>query len=149
MRLWVLGSEFTKLLSFLKQQISFSSNLASIFRVTRHNSSVYNFLAKILYTFKKKRILSKYIWWNFTWAVESLKFYTLMGSFGPNHVQFQLKNTEEFSLMTLKSNAKFKEKLTCSFRDDIRSLLNFHCTTQKSENFTLTGSVCPNYKGLR
>ena len=31
------------------------------------------------------------IWWNFTWAVESLKFCTLMGSFCPNHVQFQLK----------------------------------------------------------
>ena len=34
-------SKFTKFLSFLKQQqISFSSNFASIFRVMRHNSSV-------------------------------------------------------------------------------------------------------------
>ena len=31
------------------------------------------------------------IWWNFTWAVESRKFCTLMGFFCPNHVQFQLK----------------------------------------------------------
>ena len=33
-------SSFAKFLSFLKQQISFSSNFASIFRVMRHNSSV-------------------------------------------------------------------------------------------------------------
>ena len=50
-------------------------------------------------------------WWNFTWAVESLQFCTLMGSFCPNHINFQLKNTEQLSLMTLKSDAKFKEKL--------------------------------------
>ena len=51
-------------------------------------------------------------------------------------------------LMTLKSDEKFKEKLTCSFKHDIRNLVNFHPTTQKSENFTLMGSFCPKYKGL-
>ena len=40
-----------------------------------------------------------------------------MGSFCQNHVQFQLKSTEEF-LMTLKSDEKFKEKLACSFKHD-------------------------------
>ena len=43
----VLGSNFTEFLSFFKQQISFSSNFASIFRVT----PLY-FLAKILYTLR-------------------------------------------------------------------------------------------------
>ena len=51
-RLWLLASKFTKFLSFFKQQISF--NFASIFRVMRHNSSVYTFSAKILYTFNKR-----------------------------------------------------------------------------------------------
>ena len=37
--------------------------------------------------------------------------------------------------MTLKSDAKFKEKLTCDFKYDMRDLVNFHPTTQKSENF--------------
>ena len=36
----VLALNFTKFLSFLKQQISFSSNFVSIFRVIWHNSSV-------------------------------------------------------------------------------------------------------------
>ena len=87
------------------------------------------------------------IWRNFTWAVERLTFSTLMDSFGRNHVQFLLKSI--LSLMTLKSDPKFKEKLTCSFKHDLRNLVRFHPTTQKFENFTLTGSFCPKYKGLR
>ena len=30
----------------------------------------------------------------------------------------------------------------------MRNLVNFHRTTQKSENFTSRGSFCPKYKGL-
>ena len=36
-----------------------------------------------------------------------------------------------------------KEKLTCGFKYDITNLVNFHPTTQKSENFTLMGYFCP------
>ena len=41
--------------------------------------------------------------------------------------------------MTLKSDTKFKEKLTCGFKYDMRILMNFHPTTQKSENFFSMG----------
>ena len=44
--------------------------------------------------------------------------------------------------MTLKSEAKFKGKLTWSFKFDIRNLVNFHPTTQKSENFFSISSFC-------
>ena len=37
--------------------------------------------------------------------------------------------------MALKSGAKCKEKLTFGFKYDMRNLVNFHGTTQKSENF--------------
>ena len=47
-----------------------------------------------------------------------------MGSFSPNHIKFELKSTEELSLMTLKSDAKFKEKLTGGFKYEIRNLVN-------------------------
>ena len=47
--------------------------------------------------------------------------------------------------MTLKSDAKFKEKLTCGLKYDMRNLVNFHPTTQKSENFTSMGYFCPKY----
>ena len=47
--------------------------------------------------------------------------------------------------MPLKSVAKVKEKLAFGFKYDIKNLLNFHPTTQKSENFTSMGSFCPKY----
>ena len=45
-------------------------------------------LAETLYF---KEPIKVQIWWKFTWAVESLKFCTLMGSFCPSHVQLRLK----------------------------------------------------------
>ena len=47
--------------------------------------------------------------------------------------------------MILKSDAKFKEELTCGFKYEMRNLVNFHPTTQKSKNFTLIGYFCPKY----
>ena len=47
--------------------------------------------------------------------------------------------------MTLKSDAKVKEKMTYGFKYDMRNLVNFHPTIQKSENFTSRGSFCPKY----
>ena len=47
--------------------------------------------------------------------------------------------------MTLKSDGNFKEKLTFGFKYDIRKLINFHPTTQSSENFSLIGFFCPKY----
>ena len=44
--------------------------------------------------------------------------------------------------MIPKSDAKFKEILTCGFKYDLRNSVNFHPTTRKSENFTLMGSFC-------
>ena len=51
--------------------------------------------------------------------------------------------------MTLKSDAKFKEKLTCSIKDDMRNWVNFHPTSQKFENVFWAGSFYQKYKGLR
>ena len=47
--------------------------------------------------------------------------------------------------MELKSDAKFKEKLTCGFKYDMGNLVNFHSTTQKSKSFTFMGYFCPKY----
>ena len=44
--------------------------------------------------------------------------------------------------MTRESDIKFKEKLTSGFKYDMRNLVNFHPTTQKSENFTSRGYFC-------
>ena len=36
--------------------------------------------------------------------------------------------------MTLKTDPKFKEKLACGLKYDLRNLVNFHPTTQESKN---------------
>ena len=50
--------------------------------------------------------------------------------------------------MTLKSDAKFKEKLACGFKYDMRNLVNFHPTTQKSESFFSMALSVQSIQGL-
>ena len=45
--------------------------------------------------------------------------------------------------MTLKSDAKFEEKLTCSLKNDKTNLANFHQSTRKSQNWDFVGSFGP------
>ena len=47
---------------------------------------------------------------------------------------FRWKSTEELCLMTLKSDAKFEEKLTLGSKNDMRNLVNFNASSGKSEN---------------
>ena len=41
--------------------------------------------------------------------------------------------------MTLKSDAKFEEKLTCGLENDMKNLANFHQSTQKCQNWDFDG----------
>ena len=50
--------------------------------------------------------------------------------------------------MTLKSDANFKEKLTCGFKYDMRTLVNFYPATQKFENFFSMGIFVQSVPGL-
>ena len=76
------------------------------------------FFSRNLIYFQQKKPIKVQVWWNFTWEIQSLKFCTLMGSLCSNHIKFQLKRIEQLSLMTLKSDEKFTEKLTCGFKYD-------------------------------
>ena len=48
---------------------------------------------------------------------------------------FRQKSTEEICLMTLKSDAKFEEKLTLASKNDMGNLVNFNASSGKSWNF--------------
>ena len=51
--------------------------------------------------------------------------------------------------MTLKGDAKFKGKLTFTLKNDIRNLVNFHASSQKSENLHFDWLLLSSaYKGL-
>ena len=41
--------------------------------------------------------------------------------------------------MTLKGDAKFKGKMTCGLKNDVRNLVNFHEGSRKSENLHFDG----------
>ena len=41
--------------------------------------------------------------------------------------------------MTLKSDPKFKEKLTFCLKNDMRNLMNFNFSSEKSENLHFDG----------
>ena len=46
-----------------------------------------------------------------------------------------MKKYRRISLMTLKNDAKFEEKLTLGSKNDIRNLVNFDASSGKPENF--------------
>ena len=96
------------------------------------------FLAEILYAFNK-RSLSKYKFGE----IQSLKFGTLMGCLRQNNIKFQLKKKSYLSW------TKFKEKVTGSFKYDMRNFVEFwgifHPTTQKFQNFTSMHYFSPKY----
>ena len=48
--------------------------------------------------------------------------------------RFRWKTTDELYLMTLKSDAKFEQKLTLGSKNDMRYLVNFNASRGKSEN---------------
>ena len=49
----------------------------------------------------------------------------------------RLKFSEELCVTTLKNDAKFEEELTFRFKIDMRNLINFDISTQKSQKFAL------------
>ena len=73
-------------------------------------------------------------WVNFFKALKSLKNCTLMGSFCPKHIMFQLENFRGIVCHDTEKCCKIKGKLTCGLKNDIRNLVNIHASSQKSEN---------------
>ena len=48
-----------------------------------------------------------------------------------------LKYTGELCVMTMKNDAKFEEELTCQFKIDMKNLVNFDPSSEKSQKFAL------------
>ena len=88
-------------------------------------------------------MVSKMVWgiaWNFIRALKSLKNCTLMSSFCPKYIIFQLKISEKLCVIILKGDAKFKGKLTHGLKNDIKNLVKI---------YTLKGSfLSKTYKDL-
>ena len=48
-----------------------------------------------------------------------------------------LNPSEELSVITVKNDTRFEEELTCHFKVDMRNLMNFDLSTQKSQKSSL------------
>ena len=48
-----------------------------------------------------------------------------------------LEFTEEFCVMTMKNDTKFKQELICQFKIDMRNLTNFDPSTPKYQKVAL------------
>ena len=48
--------------------------------------------------------------------------------------------------MTLKSDTKFEEKLTCGLENDMRNFAHFHHSARKSQNWDFDGILLPKQK---
>ena len=77
------------------------------------------------------------IWWILIRALKSLKKSFL--------VIFDLK---KLSFMTLESDAKFEEKLTCGLENNMKNLANFHQSTWKSQNCDFDGILLSKVENL-
>ena len=73
-------------------------------------------------------------------AVESLKICTLMGFFCPKHIKFQIEKYKRVMSDALKRDAKFEEKLTLGFKNDMRNLTNFDSSLESLKICTIIGS---------
>ena len=71
------------------------------------------------------------------------KICSLIGPFGAKYLTFDLKSTDELSLMTLKCHAKFEKKLTCSLENDMRNFANFQYNTWKCQDWDFDGWFSP------
>ena len=129
----------------------FWSNKLFFLQILYHSSVSWDinplyFFWLTFYMLSTKEPLEIQIWWNFMWAVESLKFCTLMGLFAllSKLCKVSAKKVQNSYLSWhWKGDAKFKEELTFGFKYDMRNLVKFHPTTPKSENFLSVGSFCP------
>ena len=51
--------------------------------------------------------------------------------------------------MTLKSQAKFEERLTCGLENDMRNLVDFHQNTWKCQNKDFDGTLLSKLENAR
>ena len=112
---WVVGWKSPNL--YLKPKVSFSLNFVSLFSVLRDNSCAKS------QTFDCSHEISPNVYFD---RVLLLKVY-----------KTSAKKVQRSCLMTLKSDAKFEEKLIWCFKIDMMNFMNFDTSTWKIQKLAL------------
>ena len=140
----MLGSKFTKFISFLKQQIRCFSNFASLCSVMKQNHSALLWLDLYVISAKGAYHSTNLVKFHMSSCKSEIRHFDGMLLFKLYRFSAKKVLIKELFLMTLKSDASFKEKLPFGFKHDMSNSVNFHQATQKFENFILMCSVFPN-----
>ena len=91
----------------------FRNNIMDFLQILHHSlvsrdiTFLYFFSWNFIY-FQQKEPIKVQNWWNFTWAVESLEFCTLMGSFCRSHIKFLLKKYRRVICHQTKGYLRYK-----------------------------------------
>ena len=102
--------------------------------------SVAKFEEKLIFCFKNDKNLV-----NFDLSTKNSKKFALWSLLCK---VFWPTKYREVYFMTLKSHAKFEEKLTCGLENDMRNLANFHQKTWKCQNWYFHGILLPKVENL-
>ena len=78
---------------------------------------------------------------NFDLSIQVSKICTVTCPFYEKYITFDQKKYKELPLITLKSHAKFEEKLACGLENDMRNLANFHQNIWKCQNWYFHGII--------
>ena len=92
---------------------------------------------QILHRFVVSKITR--IWWILIQALKTLQNLYFNGLLLTKIYNAWDKKVQRSYFMTLKSHAKFEEKLTCGLENDMRNLANFHQNTWKCKNWYFHG----------
>ena len=83
------------------------------------------------------------IGWTFIKALKCLKNCTLMSYFCPKHIMFQLENVMGIMCYDTEWWCKTLKKTGAWLKNDLKNLVNFHASSQKSENLHFHGLALP------
>ena len=122
-------------MSYLKPQVSFSLNFASLFNAMGDKSSVLFWLKLYLIFTKGVQHSAKSQTFDCSLEISPNLYFDRLLLLKVYKVSAK-KSMEEICLMIPKSGAKFEEKLIFCFKND-KNLVNFDLSTKKSKKFAL------------
>ena len=120
------------------------SYLISQWRVMQSLCKIWQEICKICKVYAKYAKYDRNLV-NFHLTTQKSENFTSMGSFCSKYLRFELKEYRRVIFHDTEHWCKIRIPWPCGFKNGMNNWVNFHCSTQKSENCTLLGFFCPKH----